>query len=830
MGTLLQDVRYAIRTLRKAPGFTFIVVCTLALGVGANTAIFTLMDQVLLRGLPVRNPQELVVLDRKGSDMGRIEGAHAFSYPMYKDLRDQSKVFDGVAARFPVFATMLHENRSERVAAELVSGNYFQVLGLSSGAGRLIEPSDEVTQGGHPVVVLSHGFWTRRFGANPGIIGRTVRLDGFPMTVIGVAPPRFSGFEVGAPSDVFVPLMMRAEMIPTAPRESLFDRRTMWLNVLARLRAGVSGTEAATAATVVFQRARQEELKQIPARSESFRKRFLATRVEVLPGYKGLSQLREQFSTPVIVLMTMVGLVLLIACANVANLLMARAPGRQREIAIRLALGASRGRIVQQLLIESLALALVGGAAGVLVAVWAADLLLKALPFEGAARTFVSTPDARVLLFALAVSLVTGVLFGLVPSWQTARPRLVPALKAEGGSVMGSGHVRLRKGLVVAQVALSLLLLVGAGLFARSLWNLRSLDPGFKVDRLMTFSLDPSLNAYSRPQTEQLFSRLQERIGRQPGVLGVSMAANTPLTNSVWMSTVKVDGYQAKDGEDMNPHVNSVGPTYFRTMGMPLVAGREFIEADGATAPKVAVINEAMAKYFYSGENPIGRRFGVGGGSPTDIEIVGVVKDGKEADLRADAARTFYVPFAQEENLGQMTYFVRVAAGGALTGDTVRRLVRQVDPAIPVYDVQSMDAIADESLFVDRMVALLSASFGGLATLLAAIGLYGVMSYAVARQTREIGLRMALGANARSVVWMVMREVVVMAGIGLGVGLPLSLAAGRLVSSLLFGVSPTDPATLVTASVVLLTVALLAGYVPAGQATRVEPMRALRWE
>jgi predicted permease len=830
MAHLLQDVRYAGRTLAKSPGFTLIVVATLALGIGANTAIFTLMDQVLLRSLPVRNPQELVVLDPGDANFGRIEGDHAFSYRMFRDLREQVRAFDGVSARYPVSATMLHENRSERVHTELVSGDYFAVLGLAPAVGRLLGPADETTPGGHAVVVLSHGFWIRRFGGSPGIVGRTLHLDGFPMTVVGVAPPQFGGYEVGAPVDLFVPLMMRAELIPSDPREALFDRRTMWLNIVARLRPGVTPQQAGTEATAVYRRAREEELKAIPARSASFRARFLGSRVSALPGYRGLSDLRSQFSTPMIVLMVMVGLVLLIACANVANLLVARAPGRQREIAIRLALGASRARVVQQLLIESLSLAVLGGAAGVLVSVWAADLLLRALPFEGAARTFTSSPDARVLAFAAVVSLATGVVFGLLPSLQSARPRLVPALKAEGGAVMGSGHARMRKGLVVAQVALSLLLLVGAGLFARSLWNLRALDPGFRVEHLQTFSLDPSLNGYSASRAAQAFARLQGELARQPGVVAVSMSANTPLTNSVWTSTVHVDGYQAKDGENMNPHLEVIGPAFFRTMSLPLVAGRELTEADGEASPRVAIINETMAKYFYRGENPIGRRFGLGRDKETSIEIVGVVKDIKADDLRKEPARTFYLPYTQAPDLSLLTFFVRTRAEGVLTADAIRRIVRAVDPAIPVFDVKSMETVADESLFVDRMVALLSAAFGALATLLAAIGLYGVMSYAVARRTREIGLRMALGADARSVVWMVMREVVLLAAIGLALGVPLSVAGGRLVASLLFGVSPTDLPTLVGACVLLMTVALLAGYVPAGQATRVDPMRALRTE
>jgi len=499
-------------------------------------------------------------------------------------------------------------------------------------------------------------------------------------------------------------------------------------------------------------------------------------------------------------------------------------------VAIRQALGASRGRIVGQLLVESLVLAIAGGALGVLVAIWTGDLLLRALPFESATRVFSSMPDARVLLFALGVSMLTGVLFGLVPSWQTARPRIVHSLKEEGGAVVGRGHVRLRKGLVVAQVALSLLLLVGAGLFARSLWNLRSLDPGFDMEQLLTFSVDPALSGYEEPQTLAFLQQLHERLASLPGVRSASLAGVPPLSDNVWMSTVQVDGYKAKEGEDMNPHVNSVGPVYFETMGIPLVAGRGFTAADGPTAPKVAVISEKMAKYFYGDLNPIGRRFGFGRGSATDIEIVGVAKDGKDQNLKEDVARFVYMPYQQDPEIAQMTYFVRATGDGRVTGDLLRRTVRQLDPAIPVFDVKTMESVANESLFFDRMMATLSACFGALATLLAAIGLYGVMSYAVARRTREIGVRMALGAESGRVVWLVMREVVLLAAIGIGVGLPLSVAAGRLMRSQFFGVSPTDPLTLALATFTLLAVALAAGYIPAGQATRVDPMRALRAE
>ena len=827
MGTIGQDIRYAFRTLGHAPAFTLVVVLTLGLGIGANTAIFTLMDQVLLRALPVHDPGALVALNAKGSNMGRMEGPRAFSYPMFRQLRAGNEVFSGMLARYATSLTMLADNRAERVRGELVSGDYFQVLGLQAAHGRLLGPGDEVTPGGHPVVVLSHGYFERRFGGDRSVVGRQLRLNGHPMTIVGVAPEGFNGVEVSEPPDLFVPVPMKAQMTPTY--DGLQSARYMWLNVLARLKPGVTREEAQSALAVRFRQLRAQELEEMKATPPAFQKRFLEGKLLVEPGYKGLSQLREQFSTPMVVLMSMVGLVLLIACANVANLLMARAPSRQREIAIRLALGASRGRIVRQLLVESLLLSLLGGAAGVLVAAWTADLLLRALPFERAAATLTSTPDARILLFALGVSLATGVLFGLVPAWQTARPEVVPALKEESGAVTVGGHVRLRKGLVVAQVALSLLLLVGAGLFARSLWNLRALDPGFRIQQLTTFSVDPALSGYTPGRSVHFYQQLHDRLAAVPGVVSVSMAAITPLTDANWMSTVTVEGYRAKDGEDLNPQVNSVGPDYFKTLGIPLVAGREFTEADGPNAPRVAIVNEKMAEYFWGKESPIGRRFGFGRDEGTPIEIVGVARDGKQATLRDEVARIVYTPYAQDEELGGLTVFVH-SAGAGIGGDTLRRGVRQIDAGVPVFDVRSMERVADESLFFDRMVAMLSAGFGALATLLAAVGLYGVMSYAVARRRREIGLRMALGAEPGSVIWSVMKEVSLLTLVGIAIGVPASIAVSRLVQSQLFGVAAGDPATVAVASLVLMAVALLAGYVPAGQATRIDPVRALRAE
>ena len=721
MGWLAQNLRFAGRTLLKAPGFSLVVVVTLALGIGANTAIFTLMDQVLLRSLPVDDPGSLMTLDAPGPNRGRFEGDHAFSYPMFLDFRDRNTVFSGVLGRFPITLTMLHEDRSERVRGDLVTGTYFNVLGLHPAAGRLLGPGDDVTPGGHPVAVLSYGFWQRRFGGVHTIIGQTIRLNGHPMTVIGVGPAGFSGTDTGRAPDLFVPVAMKAQMTPTY--DGLNERRYMWLQVMGRLKPGVSPEQASAAMNVLFRQVREQEIKEIKSTSERFRKRFVEVRLLVEPGGRGFSQIRDQFSTPLVVLMALVGLVLLIACANVANLLMARAPARQREIAIRLALGATRGRIVGQLLVESLMLSTVGGLFGILVSIWTGDFLLGTLPFQSTSETFSSTPDLRVLLFALALSLATGVLFGLVPAWQTARPHVLSALKDEGGGVVSTGHVRLRKGLVVVQVALSLLLLVGSGLFVRSLWNLRTLDPGFRVEGLTTFSLDPTLSGYSDEQSRALFTRLLAALKEQPGVLNASLASTMPLSGDLEIMTVSVEGYKAKEGEDMNPHVNWVGPGYLQTMGIPLVAGREFTAADAAGAPRVAVISEKMARYFFGNLNPIGRRFGFGRATPTNIEIVGVARDGKDADLALGHRQAHLHSIRPGRGRGRHD---------VLRADGVpRRPGRRRAPAArPSGSTRhpgrrhQVDARGRQTSRCSwrRMVAILTACFGGLATLLAAIG------------------------------------------------------------------------------------------------------------
>ena len=834
MDRLRHDVRFALRSFAKNPGFTAVVVITLALGIGANAAIFGLLDQILFRLLPVRDAQRLVVLDAPGPFSGRTsnqsETLTPLSQPMYEGIRDHNKVFSGVLAHWPTAVHFSTGPQTETVNTDLVSGTYFPVLGLLPAAGRLLGPEDDRAPGGHPLVVLGHRFFQARFAGDPQVVGRSVSINGHPMTVVGVAPPGFHGVEVGGASDIFVPLAMQAQVLPTWP-PTHGDWRSRWLTVMARLGDRVEMDEARASVNVLYAQLLQEDAKTRPVnpRTERTRAAFLEKKLEVLPGGRGTSGLRDQARSPLLVLMGMVGLVLLIACANVANLLLARGSSRQKELAVRLALGAGRRRLVQQLLVESVILSLAGGAVGVLVSVWVGRVLISALPLEDAARTLSADPDLRVGLFALAVSLVTGMLFGIIPALQTTRVAIASTLKNEAGAVIGgSGAFRFRSGLVVAQIALSLLLLVGAGLFTRSLQNLRALDPGFQPDRLVTFTIDPSLNGHDMPGRLDLFARVRDALAAEPGVRAVSMSDVPFMTNTDSSSTITIAGREPKEGEDWNPNFAYVGPDFTTTLGIPLLSGRDVEDTDGPSTPRVAVVNESFARHFFPGQDALGQRFAFGPGQKLDTAIVGIVKDGKAANLREEVKRFVYAPYPQKPDIGGMTYYVRASGDTDALAGRVHALVRQVDPALPVTNLKTMQAQIRESLFVERMVAALSAAFGILATLLAALGLYGVMAFAVALRTREIGIRMALGAQRRDVMTMVLRDVTILVALGVAIGLPGGYGIGRVIETQLFGLNGRDPLTYAAATATLLAAGFLAGYVPARRATRVDPMVALR--
>jgi len=845
MGNIVGDIRYAARVLAKNPVFTIVAVLTLALGIGANTAIFTLLDQILLRLLPVKEPQQLVLLTMRGRYMGYNWGRDAISYPMYRDFQDHNEVFSGMFCRFPTRVSLTFGGRAERVEAELVSGTYFGVLGVTTALGRTITPEDDRVPNGHPLVVLNYNYWKQRFGGDPAILGKTLTVNKHDMTVIGVAQAGFDGVELGYSPKLFVPVMMQPQIVVGRP-DFLTDRATRWVNAFGRLKPGVTETQAKASLQPFMHSMLEMEVREAAfAHASAYtREQFLKCWIDVLPGSQGPSYFRSELSTPLWVLMAITGVVLLIACANLANLLLARATGRQKEIAVRLAVGASRGRIVCQLLIETLCLSALGGLAGLAFAFWADKALMAVyLPPDSAGLSISTAPDFRILLFTLAVTILTGLIFGLVPALKTTKPDIGKTLKDQAGAVVGGGHRGLRKTLVVAQMALSLLLLIGAGLFLRSLNNLSSLGPGFPVERLVGFSIDPSLGGYTPERSKIFYQRLTESLSSIPGVQSVGLAWMRILENNQSTYAMRVEGYRpARPDGYAVAYMNEISPNYFATLGVPIVAGRDFALQDNHEVkhgpkpddwtPTAVMINEKFARRYFPGQNPIGRHlgFGVDPGTRTDMEIIGVVKDIKYTNLRDDIPEQAFIPYLGSHSVGSMTVYLRTTFDPQQLMPVVRARVRELDPTLPIYDMRTTEVQISNSLTTERMIASLSTVFGFLATLLATIGLYGVMAYTVAQRRREIGIRMALGAEPGKVIWMVMREVLLLVAIGVGAGVPASLALMRAVASQLYGVTAHDPSTLALATGGLALVACAAGYIPALRASRLDPMVALRYE
>ncbi len=832
----MTDLKLAVRTLLRTPFVTTVGVISLALGIGANAAIFSLFHQMLLRPLPVAESDRLVNLSAPPPKPGSTSCNNAgdcdavFSYPMFRDLERQQTAFTGIAAHRIFGANLAYQGQTLAGSGVLVSGSYFPLLGLQPALGRLLGPGDDRAPGESDVVVLSHAYWRTRFNENPAVLNDTLIVNGRPMTIVGVAPRGFDGTTLGAQPEVFVPITLRAEMEPGF--DGLENRRSYWVYLFARLKPGVSIEQARAAIDVPYKAIVNDvEAALQTGMSEQTLERFRAKAILVDEGERGQSSMHRDAGPPLTLLLAVTGLVLLIACANIANLLLARGVARAGEMAVRLSIGASRWHLVRQLLVESCLLAVVGGAAGLVVSRWTLQLMAWLLPSEMGAIVELRLHPG-VLLFTAAVTLGTGVLFGLYPALHATRPDLLSALKGQAGQPSGARAARrFRTGLAVVQMALSMTLLVSAGLFVRSLLNVTRIDLGLKTDHVLAFSVAPLLNKYTPDASRQLFERLEAELAAVPGVTAVTASMVPILAGSNWGSSVMVEGFEAGPDTDRNSRFNAVGPGYFRAMGIPLMAGREFTPADTMNAPRVAIVNEQFTKKFNLGRDAVGRRMAVGRpDSELDIEIIGIVQNAKYSEVKGEVPPLFFQPYRQDERLGFLTFYVRTAIDPTELVATIPRVVAGLDPNLPVVDLRTLDEQIRENVFLDRFITAQAVAFALLATLLAAVGLYGVLAYTVAQRTREFGLRMALGAEPGTVRTMVLRQVGWMTLAGGAVGLAAAVGVGRLAGSLLYELEGHDPTVLVAAVATLVGVALGAGFLPALRASRVDPMRALRYE
>jgi predicted permease len=828
------DLRLAVRGLRRSPLFAVVAILSLALGIGANTAIFTLIDQILLRKLPVKNPDELVMLHQEGPHSGSNMGLRMHSYPMYQEFQRRAAPFSEVIARRLIATSVSVDNQTERLDAEMVSGNYFTMLGVAPAAGRVFSAEqDDRFYEGHPVVVLGYDYWVRRFNRDPAVVGKKILVNNYPMTIVGVSAAGFAGLDPTRAPQIRVPLQMKPVMAPEWSWLRMDDPRARWVQVFARLGPGQSIESARAPMQGLFLQIRAHEMTLEGAKnwSQFLRDRFMEGQLLIERADIGYSNLRNDFSTPLIVLMCMVGLVLLIACANVANLLIARAFMRQREIAVRLSIGASRLQLVRQLLAESLVLSFAGGAVGVVLSIGLTRGLLALLPAGDAPLLVVPNPDLRILSFTLAITLLTGVVFGLLPALRASKPDTWGTLKDTVGAVAGASgsSLYLRKALVASQVALSFLLLFGAGLFVRSLQNLHATDTGMHLDNLVTFQLSPALSGYDDERTFNFYQQLLERLESAPGVRSAAIAQVPLLAGSEWDSSMAVEGYNFTDGEDQQMFMNSLSPGYFETMNIPFLEGRDFTRLDARRETAVVIVNRKFAEQFFPGASALGKRVGFGGGpqSKLTMEIIGVVENSLYEGPREGVRRQVFIP---NWGRGSAAFYVRTQGASAAAYSLVRREVRELDASMPVYELKTVEGQLDETLLTDRLIATLSAAFGLLATVLASVGLYGVMAFVVARRRKELGLRLALGAAPSGVLWLVMKEVLVLLAIGLAIGIPAAIGAGRFVSAQLYGIEPNDPWIAAGTAALLGLVSAAAGIIPAQRASRIDPILALRYE
>jgi predicted permease len=829
------NLKFALRTLFKTPFVTIVAIVSLALGIGANAAIFSLFNQLLLRPLPVRQPERLVNLAAPGPKPGSASCSQAgdcdavFSYAMFRDLEKAQTVFTGIAAHVGFGANLAARGQTENAEGLLVSGSYFPVLGINAALGRLLTPEDDTTPGESHVVVLSYAYWQRRFALDPGVLNQPLIVNGQTMTIVGVAERGFDSTTIGLTPKIFAPITMRGF---SQPFKGFDNRRSYWAYLFARLKPGVSLEQARVALATPYRSILNDvEAPLQKGMSEQTLARFKVRPLLMEEGRRGQSTVAREAKAPLTLLLGVTAFVLLIACANIANLLLARGAARAGEMAVRLSIGAGRGQLVRQLLGESCLLAILGGLGGGVVAQWTLNLMAALLPAE-AADTVKLQIDPVVMLFVGALAIGTGLLFGLFPALHSTRPDLVSALKGQSGQPSGArSAARFRTSLATAQIALSMALLVSAGLFTRSLFNVSRVDLGLRADNIIMFAISPELNGYKPEQSRQLFERAEDELSALPGVTSVTSAMVPLLSGSNWGSSVAVEGFQAGPDTDTESRFNETGPGYFSTLGIPLLAGRDFTRADAISAPKVAIVNEAFAKKFNLGREAVGKRMSNDRSTGAlTMEIVGLVKNAKYSEVKREIPPQFFKPYRQDERIGNITFYVRTAAAPEPFLTSIPKAIARLDANLPLENLRTLPQQVRQNVFLDRFISVLSTAFACLATLLAAVGLYGVLAYTVSQRTREIGLRMALGAAPRRVRAMVMRQVGMMTAVGGAIGLAAAIGLGQLAQSLLFELKGSDPAVLAGAAVALTVVALAAGFVPAYRASQVDPMSALRYE
>ena len=841
MQNILSDLRYALRQLRRSPVFALTGVLTLALGVGANTAIFSLLDQALLRSLPVRDPQTLVYLQGTGDAWRGHTSNHGggvesyFSYPMYRDLRDKHAAFEALEATSKTTVGLTRGNMSEFAEAEVVSGNYFSMLGVKPALGRVFTQTEDQQKDAAPVVVVSFDYWRVHMNSDVSVVNQSISLNGHPFKVVGVAASGFRSGVWGESPAVFVPMAMIDQVIPGQGRR-LTDHTDRWMNIIGRLKPGVTTQQAEAMSAPLWHALRADELKALGTASKRFTDSFLTnSRLKVQPAARGFSYNREQYQTPLIAVMGMAFLVLLIAAVNVASLLLVRSAARVREFSLRYALGARAGRIMQQLLLEGLLIGVGGGLVGMLLAPTAIRVLVQRMGADNWMGPFTASMDMRLLLFNFAIAIGVSIFFSLAPALQMLRPDLTQALRTQA-STGARGMLGFRRMVVAAQIGLSLLLLVGAGLFVRTMQQLRSFNVGYKTDHLVGFSLAPRLAGYDAERIPALRLRMLDDLGAIAGVEAVGAANSPQLAHQGHSGNVSFAGYKAGPEEDINIYKTNISPSFFETLRVPLIAGRGLTGADNANHPKVAIVNETLAKrYFGSAEKAIGQRFVEGAASQPvfDTEIVGVVRDFNQQGIRSEIYPSTFQPLEQATGteVSRAVYFyVRTHVAPATMFASIRHLVADVDPMLAIDDLHTMDEQVDQELENERLIELLAVTFGALATVLAGVGLYGVMAYTTGQRTKEIGIRMALGSSRRLISQLVFSDVLRLASMGVVVGLPLSVMLARLLRSQLFEVSPADPYVLAAAVGLVAIVAVVAALLPARKAAAVEPSEVLRAE